>query len=104
MLESTNGYYAVLQADGNFVIYRSKHFIPRNYLWQSNTAGKGRAPFRLELQKNGNLVLYDSQNSTIWNASNDNKSDNTHRLVLQNDGNLVIYSERWTWATQTGAA
>ena len=36
-LESDNGYYAVLQDDCDFVIYASKHFVPRNIIWKAET-------------------------------------------------------------------
>jgi len=74
---------AILQNDGNFVIYHSNTAI-----WASNTCGQHVD--RLLLQNDGNLVLYGLNRKPIW-ASNTRGVNN--RLVLQNDGNLVLYSK-----------
>ena len=74
---------AILQNDGNFVIYHSNTAI-----WASNTCGQH--VYRLLLQNDGNLVLYGLNRKPIW-ASNTRGVNN--RLVLQNDGNLVLYSK-----------
>eukprot|EP00485_Elphidium_margaritaceum_P020039 CAMPEP_0202719818 /NCGR_PEP_ID=MMETSP1385-20130828/134765_1 /ASSEMBLY_ACC=CAM_ASM_000861 /TAXON_ID=933848 /ORGANISM="Elphidium margaritaceum" /LENGTH=75 /DNA_ID=CAMNT_0049383187 /DNA_START=29 /DNA_END=253 /DNA_ORIENTATION=+ len=51
-LRSANGaYYAKMQGDGNFVVYVSNHFVPKNALWESGTNGKGSAPYKLCMQK-----------------------------------------------------
>ena len=61
---ASNASPAVLQGDGNFVIYNAAG-IAR---WATNTAGQGRA--RLVLQNDGNLVLYRvSDNQPIWDRS-----------------------------------
>ena len=36
--------------------------------WTSNTAGKGVAPYLLNMQKDGNLVLSDSTKATMWES------------------------------------
>ena len=74
---------AILQNDGNFVIYHLNTPI-----WASNTCGQ--YVHHLLLQNDGNLVLYGLNRKPIW-ASN-TRGDN-NRLVLQNDGNLVLYSK-----------
>lgn len=68
-LESGNGYYAVMQHDGNFVLYKTMHWVPANALWASNTDGKGVKPRRIVMQNDGNLVIYDTYNNATW-ASN----------------------------------
>jgi len=61
-----NGYRrAIMQDDGNFVIYDSS----KTALWNSGTHGKGKAPYRLVLQKDGNLVIYDGNNKGIWSSN-----------------------------------
>jgi hypothetical protein len=52
---------AALQADGNFVVYRSDG-VP---LWYSGTAGV--SPVQLNLQNDGNLVLY-GPNGAVWSS------------------------------------
>eukprot|EP01015_Nassula_variabilis_P032726 TRINITY_DN76_c0_g1_i5.p1 TRINITY_DN76_c0_g1~~TRINITY_DN76_c0_g1_i5.p1 ORF type:complete len:335 (+),score=89.57 TRINITY_DN76_c0_g1_i5:66-1070(+) len=99
-LQSTNGgYYAVLQTDGNFVLYISSAFAPYNALFNTKTHDQGKQPHRLTLQNDGNLVLYDIDNKPLW-ASN---TFNGHRLTIQDDGNLVLYAEdgQVAWASNT---
>lgn len=86
--------------------------------------------YRLVLERDGNLVLYDEGLRPLWSAGTRGKavqrcvmqrdgnlvlylhndkpawSSNTARkpgsfLVLQNDGNLVIYQPRAVWSTGT---
>lgn len=62
----TKEYYARLQDDGNFVIYKTSDFRSHNAIWASNTHGKGHKPYRLTCQEDGNLVLYDHHNKPLW--------------------------------------
>jgi hypothetical protein len=63
---SSNGLYrAVMQHDGNFVVYNEDKAI-----WASKTYGKGD---RVVLQYDGNLVVYDGTRAT-W-SSGTYKSD-----------------------------
>ena len=75
---------AILQNDGNFVIYHSS----QRALWSTSTCGLSSST--LILQDDGNLVLYDRNNIPIW-ASNTFGSSNN--VILQDDGNLVLYSK-----------
>jgi hypothetical protein len=51
--------HAIMQTDGNFVIYDGN--AP---LWATNTSNQPGAS--LVLQDDGNLVIYDVQNRTLW--------------------------------------
>ena len=53
------GQYAVLQSDGNLVVYSSTGTA----IWASNTVGSGAD--RLVAQSDGNLVLY-SPTRAVW--------------------------------------
>lgn len=59
--------------------------------------------FRVFMQTDGNFVLYRPDNTPAW-ASNTN-GQNVSELVVQNDGNLVMYSPTGAvvWATNTQA-
>lgn len=84
-LSSNNQQFnAILQNDGNFVIYHSS----QRALWSTGTCSLSSKT--LILQDDGNLVLYDRNNKPIW-ASNTFGNSNT--LILQDDGNLVLYSK-----------
>lgn len=102
-LSSGNGYYAVMQNDGNFVLYSTMHWIPHNAAWASGTNGKGAPGRRIIMQSDGNLVIYDSYNSPIWASNTCQSGSPPFRLVMQTDRNLVIYDGYGsaTWATGT---
>ena len=98
-------YFALVQSDGNFVVYKSDSFKRDNPLWASNTyISRNPRPFKLRLLKDGNLVLLDNVGQPVWTSNSANKGDNSsHKLVMQNDGNLVLYDGRMSpiWATNT---
>lgn len=82
-LTSPNGaYYAPLQHDGNFVVYRKAGNVAR---WSTQTKDGAK----LIMQTDGNLVLYNDKEDPVW-SSNTARRPNSY-VVLQDDGNLVIY-------------
>jgi len=81
-LVSSSGFYsAVMQGDGNFVVYG-----PHGHGWNTRPSTANR----IVMQRDGNLVSYDYMNKATY-ASRTNPSEED-RLVMQSDGNLVIYS------------
>ena len=100
-IKSENGaYYAIMQIDGNFAIYRTN---PSSTLWTSQTMGQGQRPYRLVLQFDGNLVLYDGNNAPKWASNTPHAENNPRSLVMQDDGNMVIYDGNGVtvWASNT---
>ena len=81
-LQSIDGRYsAVLQSDGNFVIYG-----PTGAVWSTNTAGTEAD--RLVLQTDGNVVLYRGA-AAVWSTvTAGTPGDN---FALQENGTLVLY-------------
>jgi lambda family phage minor tail protein L len=83
-LVSTNGWFAaVVQGDGNFVVYKKPEKIAANSVWASNTnIGRNANGYTLVMQKDGNLVLYNDDvarndyagGSVVWTGTD------THRL------------------------
>lgn len=104
-MSTTKQYFALVQSDGNFVLYKSDSFKRDKPLWASNTwNSRNPRPFKLTLLDNGNLVLADKDGASVWTSNSANKGENgNHKLVLQNDGNLVLYDARMSpiWATNT---
>jgi hypothetical protein len=93
-LVSSTGYRAVLQTDGNFVIY-SPTGRP---LW-ADGVNNFYGPNYLVVQADGNLVDYLWNGRPLWSTRT---SGANAFLVLQPDGNLVLYSgTRPLWATGT---
>ncbi len=58
---TTAGYEAVMQSDGNFVVYSLT-----TALWASGTAGNSGA--FLDIQTDGNTVIYNTANVPIWTS------------------------------------
>src|SRR5512135_3243575 len=62
------------------------------------SAGGG---YRLILQRDGNLVLYDRRNRALW--SSDTQGMPVEKCTMQGDGNLVLYLQdgQPVWASNT---
>jgi hypothetical protein len=85
---------AVVQHDGNFVLYNDG--IAQ---WNSNTVHSPAS--KLVMQADGNLVLYTDAGGAFW-SSGTGGNPGAH-AALQSDGNLVVYSSGGTplWFTHT---
>jgi hypothetical protein len=80
---SSNGQFELsYQGDGNLVLYRLSDGYP---LWATNTF----TPGVVEMQHDGNLVIYSSGGSAIWWTGTVGYPG--ARLAVQSDSNLVIY-------------
>lgn len=91
---SQNGKYnAIMQIDGNFVVYKQGYPI-----WATNTARSGANVS--VMQGDGNFVLYNG-NKPLW--ASQTAGSGGKQLIIQNDGNLVIYTSnnKPVWASQT---
>ncbi|KIY61618.1 hypothetical protein CYLTODRAFT_495164 [Cylindrobasidium torrendii FP15055 ss-10] len=69
--------------------------------WESNSAGKGVAPYYLAMQEDANLCVYGTD-GPIWASGSQpgRFSQGPYRLEMQDDGNLVVYDKSNTslWA------
>jgi hypothetical protein len=105
LVSENKAYHAVMQGDGNFVVYVSHIFHPKNAIWYSatNSIKPFVGPYRLVMQDDGNLVVYDVYDRAVWNSQTQGKTAKPHRLVMQNDGNLVLYdgNSQSTWNSGT---
>jgi len=116
----------VMQDDGNLVLYKD-NTTPRVATWISNTAQPAPPPpaaisnhldhgqrlnggqnlyspngaYSLEMQTDGNLVIYGPGHAPLWFTSTSNSRGAF--LVNQDDGNLVLYSATGAplWYTRT---
>jgi hypothetical protein len=102
-LQSDNGQHTlVMQADGNLVLYDGWPGAP-TAIWASNTAwmDPGLRPTYVEMQSDGNFVLYNSNRVPAWDSGTWNHPGS--RIVLQNDRNLVLFDPNGPiWASHTG--
>ena len=99
-IRSQNGKFtAIMQDDGNFVVYKGTSYSPKDALWHSKTHNFPGAYF--EFQTDGNLVVYKKPPSAtpLWSPYIHGKG--ATKLVMQNDGNLVAYtsSDKPVWAS-----
>jgi hypothetical protein len=106
------GAYAVMQADGNFVVFSSSG----SALWSSGTSGHPGA--YLALQDDSNLIVYSQDVSALWSTGIQNYQLNAGQvlrpgwsllsnngvfvLTMQTDGNLVMYKgTQAVWSSNT---
>ncbi|XP_035854117.1 mannose-specific lectin-like isoform X1 [Sander lucioperca] len=98
LISNNKEYKAVFQDDGNFVIYGWKP------VWASDTCGSD--VFRLCMQTDCNLVMYNKAGSPKWHTNSYKPGDcNMCRLHLTDDGKLVVYKESdeiWSSANSRG--
>ncbi|XP_047468124.1 mannose-specific lectin CEA-like isoform X2 [Mugil cephalus] len=94
-LLSNNGQYkAIFQDDGNFVIYTWKP------VWASNTDGSDA--YRLCMQGDCNLVLYNGYGQPRWATNTDCFNCKVCHLQLTDDGALVVQKGAETvWSSET---
>ena len=105
-----SGDYLTLQTDGNLVIYSSSgtalwstgtinipnHLdsvnttLPIGYLYPGQSLQTANGAYKLILQNDGNLVLYNTSTGTaLWYSNTHGES--VAYLAMQADGNLVLY-------------
>merc|ERR1719424_661808 len=103
-IASPNGrFHLVAQNDGNIVLYDGREFEAKSAIWASNTDNKGSAPFKLAMQKDGHLVMYDKDNKSTWATGVYGKGAAGHFAQMQDDGNFVVYdgANKPMWCTRT---
>ena len=92
-LVSPNGTYtAIMQADGNFVVYQG---TGGHVIWASGVVpGVGNGPYNAVMQGDGNFVVYQGTGggSAIWASGViPGVGQGPYSAVMQDDGNFVIY-------------
>lgn len=86
-IHSRNGQHALtMQSDGNLVVQSGGRPV-----WASNSQNRGEAPYRLDMQEDGNLVIYDSRNQSTWASGSTGRGRGPFYAVMQDDSNFVIY-------------
>ena len=101
------------------VLYTNQDFQPHHAVWSSNTCHQGTGPFRLVMQPDNNLVIYDSHNhgalelqsldmltlldAATWSTNSCGRGRGPCRFELQNDRNAVLYAQghEVLWASNT---
>lgn len=101
-IKSPNGRFRTVLEDssGNLVLYSmtggglsSGSFV----LWSTNSSA-----FRLVMQNDGDLVLYDEIETPLWSSKTDYDGDGGEYAICQDDGNFAVYATNDTllWSTK----
>lgn len=105
---NTAAHYAWFQADGNFVIYDQDNEVTKpaanlptgtgeilcgntesSKLYKGDVLYTTNGWYRLTMQSDGNLVLYNKANNVVWSTGT--AGSTAHYAYFQADGNLVLY-------------
>ena len=104
-LMSTNCIYRLrMNGDGNLVLQerdaQSQYSIGK---WKTKTQGQGTGPYRLTMQADNNLVLYDSLSNPLWETYTANQGAPEPKAKLHDDGSFVVYDGQGValWSTNT---
>ncbi len=98
-------FFFLVQDDGNLVIFEKSAgsgIHKDKPIWSSSTNKRGTKPYLLVIEKNGDLVLYDSNWTHLWNPSTIQKGIAPFRLHLSNEGILTLIdgNENIIWDSQ----
>jgi hypothetical protein len=114
-LVSDNGqFFAVMQSDGNFVLYRgSGPSDNQGYIWSISHTSLPAGQYFAIMQGDGNFVVYHGTGPSdnqgyIWSISHTSLPAGQYFAIMQSDGNFVVYhgsdpAHQGTpiWATNT---
>jgi hypothetical protein len=96
---SFGDYFAAMQGDGNFCIYRGTDPAHnQGFCWSSNTWGQGTAPFAAILDSDGNLRVGGSVHGTDLQATWGTNLDYPSQRVVTGDH---LAANQWLSVTDT---
>lgn len=62
-------------------------------MWSSNTSDlPNEHPFRLTLESNGQLIIYDKNDNKVWSVGKDDVYS-SYKVEMTNDGSLAIFAD-----------
>ena len=93
-------YKFLVQSDGNVVLKKQD---TQDVLWSRGQCCLGTAPYELQMKKNNNLVLYDSQGNSLWTTDTARQGPNDGKAELHDNGRFVVHDGEGTelWSTNT---
>ncbi|KAM4606122.1 B-type lectin plumieribetin-like [Polymixia lowei] len=97
LISNNREWKAVFEDDGNFVIYGWKP------IWSTDTAGSD--VYRLCMQADCNLVLFNKSDNPKWHTNSSKGDCNMCRLHLTDAGTLLVQRESvdiWSSAKSKG--
>jgi len=93
-LQSKNMMYqACVQMDGNLAVYTLMNYLNPNtrILYSTNIQNKGYPPYRLTLQPDGFLSIFDANYYQIWKSPNSAQGMPPYSLIIEDTGILNLY-------------
>jgi hypothetical protein len=88
LMSKNKQFLLIYQGDGNLVIY-DVSLTPPLAIW--NTITMGHTPGSVQMQHDGNFVVYDSANHSQFDTGTFLKTRKGLSIRLQDDGNLVLH-------------
>lgn len=80
-----------MQSDGNLVLYNNEQQQQQQEaIWASNSNNKGTSPYRLILQTDGNLVIYDIHHIPIWATNTHLNTFPNYQLFCYDQGYIAL--------------
>ncbi len=94
IISKNKQYKAILKSNGLLVLYKLYyHPFSKEKLWKSNNyfnCYKSNNTFRLSMQMDGNLVIYDKNSTVFWESGTYGKGRPKQYLKISNNGKLRI--------------
>jgi hypothetical protein len=106
LISNNQCFTAVLQGDGQFVVYEGTIFDPNQVRWTSGVGGPDGGPYQAVLQGDGQFVVYKGTlfdpNQILWLNGVGGPDGQPYLAIMQEDGNFVVYNAAQAlWATNT---
>lgn len=95
-IQSPNGlFFAIMQSDGNFCVYRGSPSENHGFLWGCNQTSLPGGPYYAVLQRDANFCVYkgtgpEDYQGGIW-CSMGTGPEGAYVANLQDDGNFCVY-------------
>ena len=98
-----NYFYLRLQEDGELILYTPTFMAgnPMHILWRTGTVNKGKSPYKMKLEMNANLVVYDSTEEIMWQSNSAKmKCEITPELVLGGESFGIRVGKKIIWKSK----
>lgn len=99
-LTSHDGRYtAIMQGDGNFVVYRIADGVA---IWNTGTGGTGAD--HIVMQGDGNLVIYTPDGRAVWWTGTAANANLANEFTVDDVGRAIVVAYAPVWVTNTVTA
>jgi hypothetical protein len=94
-IRSNKGYTLCVGTDGIIRVYSAEMDAQQRNItkWEAHPNSTGKAPYKLYMQEDGNLCLYDDRGTPVWCTNTYGKGQKPFKAIIQDDGNFVVYDK-----------